>query len=309
MGLAKAINKTTNRISDWVKAKSVPLMGDVLRVDLTLLSPPKKSRLCLLAHYSKDGGISNCLMVYVKSLIDADCDVVLVSTAPNLDSCNVGELNRLGVGIILRRNVGYDFGSWCTAIRVLSGAEQQYRTVIFANDSVYGPFCDIRTIVEEMEARGIDVWSMTSSKEFHPHLQSYFWAVSNNGLHGDYFRFFWREYYRYYSDRRRVIDFFELEFSRIASDRFGLKVGAYVEIEKFDFLLRGKIKISKCNPTHHFALELLEDFGFPFVKRDLFMSGEYMEVYSALKECLFQKNPRLWNDVEWDLEKQRANLA
>lgn len=307
MGLIKSFSRTKIRILDWVKAQSVSVLGDVLWVEPLPISRDQRVRLCLLAHYSEDGNISDCLVSYVRSLVAAGCDVVLVSAAPSLDASAIDKLSRLGVGIILRRNVGYDFGSWRTAIRVFPGLAQKYKTVIFANDSVYGPFADIGVIIGEMESRNLDVWSLTSSVEFHPHLQSYFWAVSNNALCGGFFDFFWGQYYRYYSNRRRVIDCYELEFSRIASERFGLKVGAYVDVDKFDLTSLGIGRASKCNPTHHLALELLRDFNFPYVKRELLAKDPFgVGVDPALRDLLAKKNPGLWRQIVVDLEKQQA---
>ncbi len=88
-------------------------------------------------------------------------------------------LDRIGVCAHPRPNAGLDFGAWQELIRtgVADGADE----VLFANDSVFGPFARLAPIVRSMA--GFDAWGMVESREGRPHLQSWFVWMS-----GDAFR-------------------------------------------------------------------------------------------------------------------------
>lgn len=296
MGIRKSLVKTKRNITDWVKAESVRYFGDILRVDLPDGFLKGNVNLCLLAHYSSDGECAGYLFHYIESLKQAGCDVLVVSSAPDFAESARIKLLSLGVGLILRRNVGYDFGSWRAGLKVIPAAKQLYRTVIFANDSVYGPFSDLGVIIESMENQGLDVWALTESMERCPHLQTYFWAISNKGLTDGFFDYFWFEYYRYYSVRQRVIDLYELRIRKIAEERFSLKTGAYINADELMKSQGGGVDFSKINPTQHFALQLVREFDFPFVKRELLLNNPFdLRVENSLDGFLNSKNRPLWD--------------
>ncbi len=295
MGVRKSLDKARRYTIDWLKAEQVRFFGDVKRIDLPAIPMGQRPRLCLLAHYSDDGGFADFLYFYVQALLAADCDVLVISSAPTFNDADQRKLLALGVGLVQRRNVGYDFGSWRTGLGVLPQAKQQYKTLLFANDSVYGPFSDLGAILDAMAAEELDLWALTGSAERQPHLQTYFWAIANKGLSEGFFDYFWFHYYRYYSIRRRVIDRYELQIKSIAEARFGLKTGVYIGQDKLASLDSPVVNQIKANPTQHFALELVRDYGFPFVKRELLLSDPFkLGIDDALEQVLVPRAPQLW---------------
>lgn len=308
MGIHKAIAKNKQSARDWLKAQSVRYFGDIIRVDLPGSIAADNRRLCLFAHYSADGCFADFLFSYVDALKQAKCDVVIISTAPDFAETDRAKLFQMGVGLVQRRNVGYDFGSWCTGLKVVPGV-RQYKTIIFANDSVYGPFADLGAIIESMEEQELDLWAMTASLERCPHIQTYFWAISNRGISGGFLEYFWFVYYRYYSIRQRVIDRYELRVQQMAEEQFGLKVGAYVGIEKLFTDSTGETGLRQSNPLQHCALRLLQEFNFPFVKRELLLADPFkLQVEDELDDLLSSKAPKLWRLAKAHIAELRRKI-
>lgn len=85
-----------------------------------------------------------------------------------------------------------DFGSWHFLIKEIGWEKQAgYDEVIFCNDSVYGPFFDLRQIFSQMERRGYDFWSMTSDYTYKYHLHRYFMVFTKDVVKNSKFQAFW----------------------------------------------------------------------------------------------------------------------
>ena len=89
-------------------------------------------------------------------------------------------LGRLGVMAYPRVNAGLDFGAWQHLLQLgcAAGADE----ILLANDSVFGPFHDLRPIFAAMRERGPDAWGMVASTEGVWHLQSWFVCLSAAAL-------------------------------------------------------------------------------------------------------------------------------
>lgn len=232
----------------------------------------RKPRMVLLAHYSAQNTVHPYVLRFIQVLQEADCDVMLISTSDTLAANEVSRLNAQGVSVIVRRNIGYDFGSWRTAIDVYPDMTRHYPSIIFANDSVYGPLFDLAPVLAAVDDSVFDVWALTSSNERGRHLQTYFWGMSRNSVSSGFFDYFWHDYYRFYSRRQTVIDRYELQIATIAEQRFGLKAGACWDESTLisRYLDSRQPRPKHLNPLRDFWRELLVNHGFPFVKRELF---------------------------------------
>ena len=132
-------------------------------------------RLFLFAGYDKDGIIDDTL-VYDVSALSKLGDVVLV-----MDSdCKKQEINKIKKYcryIEAKRHGEYDFGSykraylWATQKLGL----KNYDYVYMINDSVYGPFFDMKYYITKMESLGKSAFGMVDKTGGHaPHVQSWF---------------------------------------------------------------------------------------------------------------------------------------
>lgn len=102
--------------------------------------------------------------------------------------------------VMVRENMGYDFGSWSHSLSVLDTASCE--TVLLVNDSIIpGPrFTDLIVELEEADAKTVGV---TASKQLRPHVQSYLMMFKGtlNCRHWSRIKSF---------DRQRAIDFYEI---------------------------------------------------------------------------------------------------
>lgn len=159
------------------------------------VAPRSRSLLCIFSHFDRNDVIDDYVVHYVKELFESGCEVVFVSTAEGLPDAETDKLKAFTREIIVRENIGHDFGSWKTAIcRELVASQSEfsgYEGLIIANDSVYGPFQPLTPIIAEMSACDCDFWGITDSWEFSHHIQSYFILFKQAVIASDAFRRFW----------------------------------------------------------------------------------------------------------------------
>ena len=86
----------------------------------------------------------------VMALVDAGYRVVVVTTAESPEPLDWGIDRPTGLTVICRPNVGYDFGSWATALHrypVIADAQR----VLLLNDSIVGPFTTIEPLLGKFQ--------------------------------------------------------------------------------------------------------------------------------------------------------------
>ena len=284
------INETKERIIDSLRAKAAS--HQTTAKNHTIQIPKnRKQRLCLFAHYSSDNTV--CAYVYhlIQSLSQSGCDVLFISAGRSLNTEDQQKIKANCIGLICRKNIGYDFGSWKTAIEYYPNMTQDYQSIIFTNDSIYGPIHKISPLIDKVESL-FDVWSLTSSHERNFHLQSYFWGVTSKAIQCGFFDSFWQKHYRYYSLRNRVITKYELQIARIAKDKYFLNVGSAIDPLEYSSNTRD---LRKINPTHHLGYELITRHKFPFIKRELLDRNPLnIESKHLIEKYLQTEHPHYW---------------
>ena len=98
---------------------------------------------------------------------------------------DAGALNTPASIVIVRENIGFDFGAWAYAVNLIGGLEQ-VRSVTFTNDSLL-PLSAPALAATRARANEApeDVLFLTTSAEVRPHLQSYFFTVKQPALRAD----------------------------------------------------------------------------------------------------------------------------
>ena len=129
------------------------------------------NRLVLFAHWDAAALVKPYILAHLQALRALGGRIEFISNCP-LPPAEVEKVRPLAAGVLLRENVGYDFGMWQDALARadLSRVDE----LVLTNSSVVGPFFPLAPIVERMEATGWDFWGMTESWMFAHHLQSYF---------------------------------------------------------------------------------------------------------------------------------------
>ena len=214
-------------------------------------------RLALIASYSPNGRVTRSLETLIAALQHADYEVVLVRASEWNGPLDWPSGAAPRVPIIVKPNLGYDFGSW--AVGMAHYRELLSRKyVILVNDSLVGPFASLAPLIENFEASACDVWGVTQTTQFIAHLQSYFLGFKNGSLADPAIRHFWNSL-PVENDKLTMVHKYELGLARL------LFAEAFVTGAMFAPEL---VAQHGQNPTLVGWHRLL-DLGFPFVKRTL----------------------------------------
>ena len=214
-------------------------------------------RVAVLAHWSRSTQLSRSVATTVQALVGAEYSVVLVSTSEAEGRIRWPGIRPSHVTVVRRPNVGYDFGSWATAIdrypRILE-AER----VLLLNDSLAGPFAPLDGLLARFHLSRADAWAITDTTQFGAHLQSYFIGFPGRSLRERPLRRFWQEI-RVEASKDDVIWRNEIGLSALLRrERFVWDVAVPSE----------RVVPRGANPTIIGWRGLL-DRGIPFVKREL----------------------------------------
>lgn len=154
---------------------------------------PLGPRIVLFMHYDGRGFVRRQLLEYMRDLRDNGRDVVFVSNAGRLLPDSRQALEEICAGIILRRNIGYDFGAWRDAIGYLGLPRADTEEVILANDSVFGPLVPLGDTLRRLDYKAADIWGLTESWQLRYHLQSFFLAFGPAALRAPAWARFWNK--------------------------------------------------------------------------------------------------------------------
>jgi hypothetical protein len=222
----------------------------------------RPERVAVVAAWSARPRLSRSLCRLVEELRAAEFDVVLVSACEDERPLDWPTTRPDRVRVVRKDNIGYDFGSWSLALQ-LHPRIAQADYVLFANDSMVGPFRSLEPLLGQFIATHADVWGLTDSAQFGRHLQSYFMGYRHGVLTAPVLARFWAGL-RIEPSKDDLIQRAEVGLSRI------LQREGYAMKAAFPYQ---RIAPDGENPTIR-QWERLLDRGFPFVKREVIRSPE-----------------------------------
>ncbi len=152
---------------------------------------PLGPKIVLFMHFDGRGTVRRQLLDYIRELKENGRDVVFVTNAGRLRPEAMEALQALCAAVLVRRNVGYDFGAWADALNHLGLPRADTEEVIVANDSVFGPLLPLGNMLRRLDYAKSDVWGLTESWQVRYHLQSFFLAFGPKALRAEGFRKFW----------------------------------------------------------------------------------------------------------------------
>ena len=234
----------------------------------------------VFAHFDRRGAVQEHVMHYLIGLHETGLSVIFVSNSGQLLPEAVARLRPLCAAILVRRNIGYDFGAWREAIERLTLPRPQTEMLVLANDSVYGPLHPLQETFDRIRFNEAPVWGLTESWQIGYHLQSYFLAFDNRVLCSPAWRRFWAGV-RPAPSKHWLIRHYEVGLTQ-AMTRAGFPCKA---IWPHELLARnrnddpasawsrrtnrfGRAARRPLNPTSDLWRPLLQ-CGFPFIKREL----------------------------------------
>jgi len=274
-------------------------------------------KIVLFMHYDGRGIVRQQLFAYMRAFKEQGRDVVFVTNAGRLKPAMLAPLQEICAAVLVRKNVGYDFGAWRDTIDELSLPRANTEEIILANDSVFGPLSPLGDVLRRIDYTNTDIWGLTESWQHRYHLQSFFLAFGPTALRAEVWRTFW-DSVRPVPVKAYIVHEFEIGVTQ-AMIKGGLRCSS---MWRYDELLRrahregletlianegteiGKIdpihitrklqtlrirdgvaRRMALNPTSDLWRQLLLD-GFPFIKRELLRDnptrvedvGDWLEV-------------------------------
>ena len=152
---------------------------------------PLGPKVCVFVHWDGAGDVRDHVLHHVRGLAASGLSVFFVTNSGRLLPHTLEALKLVCAGVMVRRNVGYDFGAWREGFAHLGLPRANTALVAMANDSVYGPIRSLNELFTQMDFEVADVWGCTDSWQSRYHLQSYLMAFSPAVVASDAWRRFW----------------------------------------------------------------------------------------------------------------------
>ena len=232
--------------------------------------------IALIAHFSKDLKVTESLERYIDAILKNGFQVILISATEIEGHLKISESLKNKITIIRKPNLGYDFGSWATALEyfpeVLSADE-----ILLTNDSLIGPLDDISNLFFELRNSKFDITGITDSSQLQYHIQSYVVHMNKRAIQNLNLINFLKSVV-HLGMKNDVILKYELGLTRTAQ-LSGLYVGSIFPWN----LVTGLEK----NPSLAGWSRLL-DLGFPFLKKEAIRLGKHGEI-KQMKNKLKEK--------------------
>ncbi|MCC6649261.1 MAG: hypothetical protein IT374_27285 [Polyangiaceae bacterium] len=224
-------------------------------------------RLAVYAHYDADHEVKPYVSQTLASLARLPAEVVFVSTSALPEREQARAREHAGT-VILKENIGLDFGMWKRALeRVdLAGVDE----LVLTNSSVLGPLDPggLARAFDAMARVPCDFWGMSDSHEIAWHVMSYFVVLRRPTIEGGAVSTFF-EHVLPMRNKSQIIRSYEVGLSSWLLERGhpGAVVAPIACLPPLPWTtrLRGR---GRANPTIFHPLELL-DLGCPFVKVEL----------------------------------------
>jgi len=283
------------------------------------------SRVAIFIHFDRRGAVRADVLNYVSALHALGLSVVFVTNSGRLRPEAMAALQPLCAAVIVRRNVGYDFGAMREAIERAGLPRADTEMVLLVNDSVYGLLQPLGPIMERFDFAQADLWGLTESWQTRYHLQSYFVAFGRPALTSRTWAEFWQSvrpvsskwwvilhyevgltqrFLRVGLRARAVWGYHELVRQVTAPEHVQVMEGEEVDDDgypvMYDAMLKGRLVQVRhiraavsaglpLNPTSDFWRQLLQT-GYPFIKRELLrfnptIVGDVADWRDVVREC------------------------
>jgi lipopolysaccharide biosynthesis protein len=172
---------------------------------------------CLFVTHADAPKLKPHVIEHVDRLMGAGLRVVLiVNTDLDADqmSFDPAWVERLD-GLLVRANLGFDFGAWAHAL-ALAGTFERWSRLYLVNDSIVGPLdpAAFDRLLARIRASSADAIGLTEALRPHRHLQSYFLVFSSRALREGTLRAFFARM-RNWPEKGQVIDVCETRLTML----------------------------------------------------------------------------------------------
>jgi hypothetical protein len=215
-----------SRCTNWFKVR---LLREHNRIEILGSPYQGQARIAIIALWARPA-ILNSVLRLIDFLIVENVHVVCVLNKSKMSEEWIAEINKRDASILLRPNVGRDFGAYRAGFHFVKeriGLEK-ITNLIFANDSVF--FLDgskeaLKNVIDSNK----DVTSLFLNFQFHLHAQSFFVNYKSNVIKSKTFIDFWKSYYPS-QERKHAINNGEVKLSKLLQKR-GYQFQGYYSAE------------------------------------------------------------------------------
>ena len=255
--------------------------------------PSPQRPILLLAHYSKNNKIREDLFMLLDEYA-RHADVILISSACGLrrHPRTLKRLRQRCVAIIVRRNKGYDFGSWKSGLSLYQTEIKQSAYLILTNDSLWGPITPLDNLFQEIQQSSADCIGLTDDLMYEPHLSSAFTAYKTKAINHKAFKAFWDKLENWPRKRDLIKQ---------------CEVGLSVCLRKADLQLESiYTKNANGSVLHYDWKKLIEKNNFPFLKVSLLRDNPTQQPVDGWSKVVGERNPELAITIQRQLRKTRG---
>ena len=191
-------------------------------------------------------------------------------------------------GLIVRRNEGYDYGSWMTGIRFCRELIERRQQLVLSNDSFWGPVRPLNEMIDKLHNCSADVIGLTDNLMYEPHLQSPFLMFNRGAISCPKFWNFWDKI-QCWENKRSIVKNYE--------------VGLPVLLKKEGLQLKSLYSTNaNGNILHTEWKSLIENYNFPFIKISLLKNNPHQIDIRDWKSVVRRGNRKLALEIENQLK-------
>lgn len=234
-------------------------------------------KVLVYSHYDPDGIVDTYVIKCLKELKDREWKIIFVTSSSSFTDHEAQKIVDLVTIILISDGRGRDWGNFALGLKKASEWDFP-KSLLLMNDSLYGPFTNLKKIFLSMDEMDADFLGLTDSYQHNYHLQSYFIYCKPSLCQNLAFINYWKKFIPQ-EDKDNIIYNNEIGFTKYFSNLGFIpkalfdynklvntaKSGSYGASEQMGKLKEGTF----VNPSHHFADLLITQYEFPFIKIEL----------------------------------------
>ena len=261
-------------------------------------------RCAIFVGYSFDGTIPDYDIYYIRALKKICGSIIYIMDNPIISS-ELDKIKNIVDYAEFRKHGGYDFGSWRKGLYYLNENKllNQFDSIIFANDSCYGPVYPFENLIQKMQNTKADFWGLVDSYDGQYHILSFFYYFTKKVFTDKYFM----DFFAHLPQKMSFEDAWkkgEIAFTMYLKKKFT----SDVLIHDFSTATSRCYLSGNRNPTV-WPYSLLKQ-GFPLIKVKAMLGNygvELMESRVDVKYYLYNNNKELFRLIVNDLSRRKQN--
>ncbi len=218
-----------SRSENWIKVR---ILKRHKKFECVKKSDRKSTNVAVIALWPRLGILAS-VVHEVNILLKLDQEVICVINKSKLTDAWIKELGKFPVTILVRENIGRDFGAYQAGFNYVSSeiGLSNVDSLTFANDTIVFANDSFGVIRDTLILPG-DVRSIYLNLEEHIHAQSFFITFSKRVVESKPFSKFWKQYYPS-NERVHAINNGEVKLSRYLN-KANFKFVSYINAERLD---------------------------------------------------------------------------